>query len=78
MLALRQFTPRAGERALMTDTFAGGLLAIVRDPLAVRFPFGRLRLGPLTPRDGVALTLFGDGHLRANLLYLFALNRDET
>ena len=62
----------------MTGAFGSGLLAIVRDPLAMRRSFAGLGLGPLTPGDGVTLTLFGDGHLRANLLCLFPLNRDET
>src|SRR5262245_38546155 len=46
------------------------LMAVCGDPRSIGLPLGRLHFCALAAHDRVALPLFGDGHLTANLLDL--------
>src|SRR5438445_240499 len=78
VLPLRERFARTTEILLASCPLGGCLLSVCRDPRAVCFALVCFELRALASRECIALALFGDGHLAANLLHTLALRRKEA
>src|SRR4029079_1431338 len=77
-LAVGEGLTRRFELLLEPHAIVDDLRMIGGQAYAVRLALVRLELGALSSRERVALALFGDRHLRANLLHLLSLRGHEA
>jgi hypothetical protein len=77
-LPLRELFACDAQLVFTNRALARGLLAVGRHARAVSLSFVSLELRPLATSQCVALALFGDSHLAADLLHALALRGHEA